>query len=186
MTIGTAIGSNFELLFFDKGFSRPFFIQYDNWDPLHQQILSTFHVIDDMSDWKTYNNQDTGYEYSLKYPPTWRLSDFDSEFVGIIPVGEDRPRETHSSTMLIEYFHLPLGSNKGSRVSRDEVIYTLRDKKEITINGYKAVQGIKDSNPNLLVTQITTPTKIYQISWPAVNSYPETFQQILSTFKFIK
>ncbi|MFH0873275.1 MAG: hypothetical protein V1846_00295 [Candidatus Komeilibacteria bacterium] len=150
---------------------------------IYNQILSTFKFTDDAADWKTYNDKDGGY--TIKYPSTWRVSDFDPQFVNIIPPSEDVPnKETYVSSIRLEYFPKPLVSNNGSIVGRDEAVFTLQDRKEITVNGTKATQGIKNGIPNLFVTQIATADKTYQIYWPTVNGYSETFQQILSTFKF--
>lgn len=73
LRLGTPMGSYFEVIFFKQGVLKPFYIEYDDNDPLHQQILSTFRLTEDMSGWQTYTNEKYGFNF--QYPSNWKQID---------------------------------------------------------------------------------------------------------------
>ena len=153
--------------------------------------------------WETYSNAD----FSLKYPATWYLNSSSPGFINItnydssvIP-GSDAP--ISSENIWINVSSYPPG--KYNNFSINETLESwvnkigLSDKQNILIDDIKAVRGKiiytgeeesgyfqkGESSGDLVL--VTYNSKGYLISYsPNDSKFINTFNQILSTFKFTK
>jgi len=152
------------------------------------EILSTFKFIDstDTSDWKTYRNEEYGYEF--KYPSSWaRLEERNPIFNDHLPDSrrylaiypESFPSQDISAH--IDVYRAPFTAVK---LDNHELVYTLPPS-EVTTNG---VVWLKFQSTDNLGNELNTFTYYTERGGKTyhVGGAGEQVHQILSTFRFFE
>ena len=85
ITAATSIGLANEIIIFDQESHEPILIEYNDFDPIHKQILSTFKFTDEMADWQTYTNNEYGFTFN--YPMNWSIAETHAD--PEIPINSD-------------------------------------------------------------------------------------------------
>jgi len=152
---------------------------------------------DTTSNWKTYS----GAEFSFKYPSAWYLSsgtgsvyitNYDSSKIP----GSDAPLSKDKMAISIyTYNNLAINETVESWVNKTG----LSDKRNILVDGIKAIRGkiiytgeeesgyYQKGQSSGDDVRVVYKGKGYQIAYsPYGSKFISTFDQILSTFKFIK
>ncbi len=142
----------------------------------------------DTSDWKTYRNEQFGYE--IKYPENWYLYDVDSSDIFVQPDKEtpDNIPGPHASALEIKVKSVKVNYDPIQEVKPDFDKAGISFTKEPIIIG--GVQGLKVVSvcegagcgaPQWLVIKNGT---LYHFD--SNLGYSKIFERILSTFRFIK
>jgi len=149
--------------------------------------------------WKTYTN--TEYGYTIKYPPNFNLN---SPYLGDITIRNNNQSITEGTDTSLGVEDIKISVNVYTNLLEKETLESwvnrigLSDKKNILVDGVKAIRGrmiytgkeesgyyIKGESSGSDVRFIHN-NKGYQVSYDPYNSkLANTFDQILSTFKFI-
>ncbi|OGG14807.1 hypothetical protein A2773_06935 [Candidatus Gottesmanbacteria bacterium RIFCSPHIGHO2_01_FULL_39_10] len=133
---------------------------------------------DPTANWKTYTNKQ--FSFTVNYPPEWEVDDNDAL---IIRFG--------SLTSRIDKINIYIIDNK-NQVTVDKLRQNLTDIDPITIGGFQGIKGInKDylkENKTIYSANIIKDNNIFTISTVDFQdtNLKTTFDQILSTFKFLQ
>jgi len=164
------------------------------------QILSTFRFIEpvDTPDWQIYRNEEFGFEF--QYPLSWRDTTFD--------YGDDSTefhveREDEMVTFYveveddIELFNLLRAAQPGEIVENNNLRF--RKVTDGEVDNYPAVRFVDEDPRNIprfigslgeevLVSREGQAFHIVLWTWTdeLVQEYVSTFEQILSTFRFVE
>ena len=163
---------------------------------MNEKLLSTFKFIelaDDISDWKTYRNEEFGYE--IKYPEIYLVEDKSEIFIGDDP--SMNPWYTRTDFLLsFVMFENPTSK---CRIGFVLEVFNTTDKDKIkSAGGWEFIKesGVKkiENNLDVYLYSIDSGTNNMQVIFRDGRAYSffyyhileEDFNQILSTFKFIK
>lgn len=147
-------------------------------------------------DWQVYRNEEFGYE--IKYPSDWICDDKSLSLLMFYdPVAQNQKRINGGS--LIQGAKMEIYSEKrNSQLSLKDYVNThhsenvqILEEKEITINNIKAIQRKGKHWTTTMATYFQKDSIFYMIviyipQESSETKYIESYNQILSTFKFIK
>lgn len=159
-------------------------------------------ITDETANWKTYTNNQHGF--IMKYPDNWSPIEITDSlqrqtlYRFQTPDGEiefNVSRESYAAS-LEEY----INSEKNTLLNADATNYILSEKKEIIVDGQRAIQiPDRGSNYETVLVLVKNDNFIYQIVFPTkgtgdtvLNFAPvntekaKVINQMFSTFKFTK
>src|SRR3989344_5397829 len=183
------------------------------WYSIKSKVMSGLHapqnqVLDETQDWKTYRNEEYGFEFKLPveyslarkndingddYAEDYRYKNDYSRYFSIGVISSERIRQ-NALTLTGEDYHLNpvtlLSIIKEYRSYNAYLSSEVRGKRNTTINTYPAIeqeeQTISDSGSNdYLITYILKDGKLIKLVG-SDNMSREEYSKILSTFKFTK
>lgn len=128
---------------------------------------------DQTTNWLTYTNKK--YSYTIDYPKDWNINTaLGLNNVQIVSPDKSKDTLERGQSIFIKYLE-----------TQDE-LNNITDKKELIINGIKAIQGL-DDNAMYTVRATCFPYGSHLIKiWWADDFTNETYNQILSTFRIIE
>ncbi len=140
--------------------------------------VNTNTTVDVTQDWKTYTNSHysaSGDSYTIKYPKDWRVSDFDPQYVRIVPPnGDNANRETASLDMSIDFIVVP-GTIP---------VKTITSPQDVIIGGKSAKEGVIEGIPHVFATQVNVNGGVLQFSWTKVNEFEAALKEMLNPVTF--
>jgi hypothetical protein len=160
-------------------------------DCIRKATIEKPETVDETADWKTYRNTKYGYDgYEVKYPKDWFIEEKKDlvNFYNQNPKTYEFKRTREISSGIFDY-------PKEDFIFQINVIHNvtpelnLVQKKPITISGINGVQGILiggEGEKILTAHLIRTNKTLVFYGRPADSTFANFFNQILSTFKFIK
>jgi hypothetical protein len=126
-----------------------------------------------MADWQTYTN--SKYKYQLKYPANWAMSGQSSkDEVYLLPQGAEAGSEASTGQRLIIF-----SFNDEARLAN------ITGRTAVTINGLEAEQGIDNGLGTYTAFLFKKDNGYVEVSW-LEGLTDQTYNQILSTFKFVE
>jgi hypothetical protein len=152
-------------------------------------------ISDETADWKTYTNEQYGFE--MKYPSDWSPIEITDSlqrqhlYHFQTPDGEivfNVGQESYTAS-LEEY----INSTKNTLLNAEGGNYIVSEKKEITVDGRKAIEiPNRGNNYEEVLIFVKNDNSIYEIVFTTKSNrddvliLAEVLNQMLSTFKFIK
>lgn len=152
----------------------------------------------DVSSWKTYRNDEYGFE--IKYPNFFATATTKSYYGyerGFPEVKLDTLIEFHQARYLNVDFVIDIDANEKNIEELEKIYdhnssspsYYLNSKKEISINKHKGIEyrwGMLEGGIDEITILLSYNSKALIISTPEISDSEEIFDQMLSTFKFIR
>ena len=151
----------------------------------------------DTSDWRTYQNEEFGFE--MKYPEDWEYTfkDINSHFQGSVLMENSvsfRPKNDHpNANFEVAFNNSPIKNNDYCLNNKEETIYinnikAVKCKLSLNPDGYKDVSvfGYEgDLGTKIFFSKNSNYNYVIYFKDETIADYKIVLNQILSTFKFI-
>ncbi|MBU4338960.1 hypothetical protein KKB43_02600 [Patescibacteria group bacterium] len=151
---------------------------------------------DEISDWKTYRNEEYGFE--VKYPEIFTVATTKSYYGyerGFPEIKFDALVEFHQARYSNIDFMIDIDASEKSMQELEKIYdrsssslsYFLNSKKEILINNHKSIEyrwGMLEGGIGEITILLSHNSKTIIVSTPDLSDTAEMFNQILSSFKF--